>query len=148
MGVTGSCRSAQSVARDRCGNAIGVVAEWRLDIEGVGKADKEVEQRADVNCLGDLGLGPAGVAQTLDLFVGDSVGVSGEGTGELQQEPLGGRDRRAIEIAVAECLRHWAVLFALQLQEPGVAAQSIMAAIERGDIRGDHFVLGAGQGAV
>jgi hypothetical protein len=40
------------------------------------------------------------------------------------------------------------VLLTLQLQEPGVARQSVMAAVEGGDVGGDHLMLRAGECAI
>ena len=47
-----------------------------MDVEGIGEAHQEVEERAVVDGVGDLGVGPPGLTQPLDLFVGAGVGVA------------------------------------------------------------------------
>ena len=46
-----------------------------------------------------------------------------------------------VEVAVAQSRRNLRVLLTLQLQEPGMAAESIVAAVKCRDVGRDHFVL-------
>ena len=75
-----------------------------MDVERVRQPDEHREERADIHGLGDLRIRPAGIAEPLHLLVGDAIGVLRQRLDELQQEPLGGGDRRAIEIAVTQRL--------------------------------------------
>ena len=50
-----------------------------------------------------------------------------------------------VEVPIAQRRRGFRVLLSLQLQEPGMAAESIVAAVERRDVGGDHFVLSSGE---
>src|SRR5688572_10142141 len=119
-----------------------------MDVERVGEPDEHREERPDVDRLGDLRLRPAGLPQPLDLFVRDFVRVLGQRLDELQQKTLGRSHRRAIEVAVTQRLCGLAELLALQLQEPCMAAQSIVALVQRGDVRRDHLVLRPSERAV
>jgi len=71
------------------------------DVEGVGKAHEEVEERAVVNGFGDLGVGPAGLAKPLDLLVGNAIRVPGERLDEFQEQSMFRRQVGGIEIPVA-----------------------------------------------
>ncbi len=125
-----------------------LVGGRRLDAEGVGQSNEKAEQRRVVRSLGDLLIGPAHVAQALDLLVGDAVGRSGDGAHEFQQQPLARRQAGGVEVTVAECFGHPLELCALQLQEPGVRAESIPALVERRYVGRDHLVLRPGERAV
>jgi len=48
-----------------------------MDVEGVGKTNEEVEERAVVDGFGDLRVRPPGLTQALDLLVGDPIRVAG-----------------------------------------------------------------------
>lgn len=119
-----------------------------MNIECVREAHEEIEERADIHGFGDLRIIPSNLPQALYLAVGDSVGVSRQRSNELQQATFGEGDGRAIEVAVTQGIGDRTVLLSLQLQEPCVAAQSVVTPIERRDIGGDHLVLGAREGAV
>jgi hypothetical protein len=54
----------------------------------------------------------------------------------------------SVEISVSQRVRHPLELSALQLQEPRMGAESIPAAVEGGDIGGDHLVLRTREGAI
>ena len=69
--------------------AVRLVAGRRLDAECVGKSNEKAEQGGHIGGLGDLLIGPAHIAQALDLLVGDAVGRPGYGAGEFQQQALG-----------------------------------------------------------
>ena len=101
-----------------------------MDIEGIGKAYEKVEERAVIGGFGDLGIGPAGLAQPLDLLVRDAVRVPGQRLDELEEQAVLARQVRRVEVPVAQRPRHFRVLFALQLQEPGMVAESIVAAVK------------------
>jgi hypothetical protein len=116
-----------------------------VDVEGIGKAHEEVEERAVVDRFGDLRVGPPDLAKPLDLRVRDAICVPGQRLDEFQQQPVFRRQPGGVEIAVTQRRRRFRVLLSLQLQEPGVAAESVMAAVERGDVGGDHFVLGSAE---
>ena len=83
----------------------------------------------------------SGAAEASNLFVGDLVGVSRQRFHELQQQPLGVRDVRFVEIALTNRRCRLAMFLALQLQEPRVSGQSVVTAIQRRDVRRDHLVL-------
>jgi len=102
-----------------------------MNVKGIGKTHEKVEERTIVNRFSNLRVIPADVAQCLDLLIGDAIGVSRERFDEFEQQHVLWREAGSIEIPRTErgCGRR--VLFALQLQEPGVAAQSIMATVER-----------------
>ncbi len=119
-----------------------------MDIEGIGKTHEEVEERAVVNGFGDLRVGPTSLAKPLDLLVGDAIGVPGKRLDELQEQSVFRTQVGGVEVSVAQSRRGFRVLLSLQLQEPGMAAQSIVAAVERRDIGRDHFVLSSAQRAV
>src|SRR6266849_3259428 len=53
-----------------------------------------------------------------------------------------------VEITIAKRVRHPAERLALQLQEPRVGAESIPAAVDGGDVRGDHLVLRPAESAI
>lgn len=131
-----------------CGWAVGVVFGGGVDVEGVGEAHEHVEEGGIVDGFGDLRFAPACVAQRLNLGVGDAVGVAGDGGDEVEQEPLGGGDGGVVEVGVADGPGDGCEVFALQLQEPCVVAESVVAVGESGDVGGDHFVLGAGERAI
>ena len=126
------------------GDAFRFVDWRRLDAEGVGKTNEKTEERRHICCLGYLLLRPADVAKRLDLLVCDSVGGLAYGTGKFQEQPFWRKQVCGVEVAVAQCIRDPLEMLALQLQEPRVGAESIPAAIEGGDVGGDHLVLRSG----
>jgi hypothetical protein len=119
-----------------------------MDVEGIGEAHEEIEKRPVVDRFGNLRVPPAGVAQSLDLLVGDAIGVPRQGFDELQQQPVLGRETGGVEVSVAQRGGGLRILLTLQLQEPGMAAESIVATIERGDIGRDHLVLSPTERAI
>ena len=48
-----------------------------MDVEGIGKAHEEVEERAVVDRFGDLRVGPPRLAKPLHLLVGYAIRVPG-----------------------------------------------------------------------
>jgi hypothetical protein len=119
-----------------------------MDVEGIGKTHKEVEERPIVNGLRDLGVGPPDLTQLLDLLVRNPVGMPCERLNKLKKQPVLGRKLGRIEVTVAQGGGGLRILFTLQLQEPRMAAESIVAAVQRRDIGGNHFVLGTCQRSV
>ena len=119
-----------------------------MDVEGVGEADEQIEERPIVDRFSDLSIAPTGVAQSLDLLVGDAIRVSSQSFDEFQQQPVPGRETGAVEVPVTQRRRGLRILLALQLQEPRVAAESIVTAVERRHIGGDHLVLGPAERAI
>jgi hypothetical protein len=119
-----------------------------MDIKRVGEAYEEIEKGAVVNGFCNLGVAPPHVAQLLDLFVRDAIRVSGERFDEFQQQQVLRYQAGRTQIASTDRCRGPRVLLTLQLQEPGVAAQSIMTTIEGRDVRGDHFVFSPAQCAI
>ena len=105
-----------------------------MDVEGIRETHEEVEEGAIVDRFRDLGVAPPGIAQSLDLLVGDAIGVPGQGLDELQQQSVLGREPGGVEISVAQGGGGLRVLLTLQLQEPGMAAESIVATVERRDV--------------
>jgi hypothetical protein len=72
-----------------------------MDVEGVGEAHEETEERTVVNRFSNLCVGPPGIAQALDLFVRDPVRMTGQRLDEFQQEPVPGTEPGGIEVAVS-----------------------------------------------
>lgn len=101
-----------------------------MDVEGIGKTNEQIEERCVVNRFGNLGIGPSCLPQPLHLFIGDSVRVPGERPDELEQQPVFRRQAGGIEIAITNGGGSRRILLTLQLQEPRVAAQSIVAAVQ------------------
>lgn len=100
-----------------------------MDVEGIGKANEKVEERAIIDGLGDLGVAPPRFAQPLDLLVRDAVGMPGERLDEFEEQALLRRYVGGVKVAVAQGRRGLRVLLTLQLQEPGMATESIVAAV-------------------
>ena len=48
-----------------------------MDVEGIGEPHEQVEERAIVDCFGNLRVGPPHLAKPLDLLVGDAIRVPG-----------------------------------------------------------------------
>lgn len=132
----------------RLGDTGGLVEGRRLDVERIGEPNEEVEQARVVDGLGNLRIRPTGASECPHLLVRHAVGVQGHGGHELEQQALGGGDRCLVETSVAESLGRLGELLALQLQEPGMCAQSIPAATKSRDVRRDHLVLSAGELAI
>src|SRR5207248_2677866 len=61
--------------------------------------DEEVEQSRVVRGLGDLLVGPTGLAELLHLRVGHAIRVSGDGGDELEQEPVWPVEPGSVEVA-------------------------------------------------
>ena len=73
-----------------------------MDVEGIGKAHKEVEEGAVVDRLGDLRISPPHLAKPLDLLVGDAIGVPGQRFDEFQEESVFRRQIGGVEVPVAQ----------------------------------------------
>ena len=119
-----------------------------MDVEGIGKAHEEVEQGAVVDGFGDLGVVPPGLTEAFDLPIADAMSMARQGLYEFQQQSMFRRKGGGLQVTIAQGRRGSRVLLSLQLQEPGMAAESIVAAVERRDIGGDHFVLGPAERTV
>lgn len=102
-----------------------------MDVKRIGDPHQHAEERRIVDRFTDLCVSPSDVTKGLDLFVGDAIGVAGQGFDKLQQTALPRGDRRKTQVAVSERLCGLGVFFPLQLQEPSVGAESIVAAIYR-----------------
>ena len=102
-----------------------------MDIERIGEPHEQVEQGAVVDGLGDLRVGPSHVPKGLNLIVGDSIRVPGQRADEFKQQALSWRHRRAVQITVTQRFHDFSVLLTLQLQEPCVAAESIVTPVQR-----------------
>ena len=111
-------------------DAIWFVRRRRLDAERVGEPDEKTEQGGHIDSLSDLLIGPAHLAQTLDLLVCHPVGRPAYRAGKFQQQAFRRGEAGGVEVTVAERIRHPLELLALQLQEPRMRAQSIPAAVE------------------
>ena len=61
-----------------------------MNVEGVCEAYEKVEERAVVNRFSNLCVGPADIAQALDLLVRDPVRMTGQRLDELQQQSVPG----------------------------------------------------------
>ena len=105
-----------------------------MDVKGIREAHEEIEERAIVDRFRDLGVAPSGLAQSLDLLVRDAIGMPRQRFDELQQQPVLRGEPGGVEIAIAQGGGGLRVLLTLQLQEPGMATESIVATVERGDI--------------
>jgi len=95
-----------------------------MDVERVRQPHEEVEQRAVIDGFGDLGIGPPRLTEPLHLLVGDPVRVSGQRIDEVQQESVLRGQASSVEVPVAQRGRRLRVLLPLQLQEPGMAAET------------------------
>ena len=100
-----------------------------MDVESVGKTNEEVEERAVVDGFGDLRVRPPGLAQALDLLVGDAIRVVGQRFDEFQEQSVLRWEAGGLEVSITQSRGCPRILFTLQLQEPGMAAQSIVAAV-------------------
>ena len=120
----------------------------RMDIEGVRQSHEEVEQGPVVDGLGDLSVGPADIAQALDLFVGNPINgrvrVSTNSNSRRSSGLIGARSRSPSRSRRSGL----AVLGSLQLQEPRMGAESLVASVQRRNVQRDHLVLSAGEGTV
>ena len=72
-----------------------------MDVEGIGKAHEEVEERTVVDSLGNLSVGPPDLAEPLDLVVGDAISVPGQRIDEFQKQPVPRRQVGGVEVAIA-----------------------------------------------
>src|SRR5262249_2764742 len=82
-----------SVTSDHRRHALRIHQRGRMDIESISDAHQHVEERPVVHRLSDLRLAPAPVAQALHLFVGNAVGMAGQGADKFQQQTFCGGDR-------------------------------------------------------
>jgi hypothetical protein len=114
------------------------------DAEGVGYSIEEGEHGGDVDGFGDLIFGPAGVAQLLDVGSGGAGGGLGDQFHVVEQDALGERQAGFVELAF-ENRGNALIGGSLDTQEVGVAVESIGAAIEVGDVAGDHLLVAAGE---
>ena len=105
-----------------------------MDVEGVGEPHEEIEKGPVIDCLRDLGVAPPSLAQSLDLLVRDPVGVPRQRFDEFQEQPVLRRKAGGVEIPIAQSRSGLGVLLTLQLQEPCMAAESIVATVKRGDV--------------
>jgi hypothetical protein len=137
-----------SVTSDRRWNAIWIHHLGWMDAESIGKAHEQVEKRPIVRGLSDLRVGPSHVAKRLHLFIGNAVGVAGQSADKFQQEPLRRTYRRTVQVTIAQSLCHISVLLSLQLQEPRVGTESVVAAVECRHVRRNHLMLGAGERSI
>ena len=112
--------------------------------ESIGHAIEECKHRNDVHRLGDLLLRPARVAQFLDILRRGAIRRIGNDPGVVQQHALGGREARIFEFAF-ENRRDALIIGSLDTQEVSVAVQSIWAAVQVGDVAGDHLLMAADQ---
>ncbi len=114
-----------------------------MDIERIGEAHEHVEQRTVIDGLRDLRIAPPDIAQALHVIVRNAISVTSQCTNELEQEPLRRGDDCLVEVAIPQRLSRAAELLSLQLQEPRMGAQSIVAAADRRHVGSDHFMLSA-----
>src|SRR6266568_6972579 len=114
-----------------------------LDAEGVGQPHEEVEERGVISRLSDLLVAPPDVAQPLHLLISHPVRPRRDRAHEIEQHPLGALQPRRVDVAVAKRVSDRPEPLVLQLQEPRMGAESITAAVQRGDVRRDHLVLSA-----
>ena len=145
---TGAAQRGGSSLGHRARHAAGVHHRRRVDVEGVRQPDEQVEQRPDIDRLGDLRIAPTGVAQALHLLVGDAIGVRVNVPTNSSRSRSAGETGARSRSPSRRAWRHRAELLALQLQEPRVAAQSIVTVVQRRHVRGDHLVLGPRECAV
>jgi hypothetical protein len=87
---------------------------------------------------------PSGIAQFLNVCVGGACRVFGDQFDVNHESALGGRQARFIEFAFEDCCDAL-IGGSLNTQEEGVAVQSIRAAIQKGNVTGDHFLVAAGE---
>jgi hypothetical protein len=105
----------------------------------IGDAIEEGEHGSNVNGFGDLVFCPSCRAQLFDVFGRRTVGGFRDELRVVQQGALRLGQAGLIELAFengCNCL----IGRSLNTQEVGVAIQSIWAAIEEGDVAGDHLL--------
>jgi hypothetical protein len=114
----------------------------RWDAKGISNAIEEREERSDVDRLGNLILAPSCIAQFLDVFVSRPVCGSSDEFDVIHERTLGCSQAGFIELAFENCCNTF-VIGSLNTQEEGMAVQSIWAAVQVGDIAGDHLLVAA-----
>lgn len=72
-----------------------------MNVEGVREAYEEIEECSVIDRLGNLGVGPSSLPQGSHLFVGDLVGVSGQGLDEFEEQPVFRRQPSYVEVATS-----------------------------------------------
>ena len=97
-----------------------LVHRRRLYPKRIRETHEEVEQRGVVGRLGDLLVAPPGVPQSLDLRVGDSIGMPRDRRDELEEQAVRRVEIRPVQVATPQRLSDLPVRLALQLQEPRV----------------------------
>ena len=118
-----------------------------VETEGVGDAVEEREHRGDVDALGHLRITPAEAPKRLHVLDGGAVGVLRDLLDVLEQGALGVRQGGRVEVGAGQARVEIGV-GVLQLQEEGVAPDSVGAPIERRDVGGDHLLGAACEVAV
>jgi len=112
--------------------------------EGIGHTIEERKHRDDVHRLGDLLLRPTSIAEFLHIVPCRTVSGVGYQLGIVHQSSLGRRKACFLELALED--RFDAVIIrSLNTQEVSVAVQSIRAAVQVGDVAGDHLLVAANQ---
>jgi hypothetical protein len=115
-----------------------------LESKGVGYAVEEGEDRSDVHTLGNLRVGPAQGTKGFDVSIRRAVRVLRDQLDEPQQATLGFGHGRAVELGPGEAFMQLG-FGVLQLQEEGVAAYSVRATVQSGNIGCDHLLQPARQ---
>jgi hypothetical protein len=116
----------------------------RRNAKCVGDAIEEGKHRGDVNRFGNLVFAPSGIAEPLDVGVRGLRGGKSNFFYVVEQGALGGRKTCVVELTLENCLYAF-IGGPLNTQEVSVGVQSIRAAVEEGNVAGDHLFVAASQ---
>ena len=105
---------------------------------------EEGEQSNDIHGLRNLLFFPSQVAKFLDVFTRRAVGRLSDQLGITEQRPLSGSQPRRLDLAL-EYSRNALISCSLNPQEVSMTIQSIRAAVQIGDVCGQHFLVPAGK---
>jgi hypothetical protein len=114
----------------------------RRHSEGVGDAVEEGKHRRDIHCLRDLVFRPPMVAQFLYVIGRGAVRRFGNFFNVVEQDAFCWRQPSFIQLAFENGF-YALITGSLNTQEVGMTVESIRAAIEEGDVAGDHLFVTA-----
>jgi len=115
-----------------------IILGW--DAKGVRDAVEEGEQSRDVDRLRNLVFLPADVSELLNIFSGRTISCVCDQLRIIQQSAIGGAKAGFVQFAFENC-GYTLIGCSLDTQEVGMTVQSIWAAIEEGDVTGEHLFL-------
>jgi hypothetical protein len=100
-----------------------------MDVEGIRETNEEAEHCGDVHRLGDLLVGPPNTSKVFDLIIGDPICVPRDGVDELQEKLVAFLDLQIVQVPASKGRCEFPIFLALQLQEPSVTRESIVATV-------------------